>query len=175
MLKLGGKNDEGSRRDALVRAGAGGGAGRRAGIAGRGFSLPPLFLAVVGLACAAHRPSRAFVTDKLGEAFGGGRIRSLVIVAGAILMIQILPLELALLMAGDVLAYVEVVAAVSLIAGQARWLLFKARAGRWVQAVVREVWRRPAARSRRPAPRHRPARPAANDDEGRAPWGWALA
>ena len=145
------------------------------GLLAGGFPLLPLFMAVVGLACAAHRPSRAFVTDKLAEAFAGSRIRSLIMVCGAILMIQILPMELALLMAGDVLAYVEVVAAVSLIAGQARWLLFKARAGRWVQAVVREVWRRPAARSRRPAPRHRPARPAANDDEGRAPWGGALA
>ena len=76
------------------------------GLLAGGFPLLPLFMAVVALACAAHRPSRAFVTDRLAEAFAGSRIRSLVIVCGAVLMIQILPLELALLMAGDVLAYV---------------------------------------------------------------------
>ena len=145
------------------------------GLLAGGFPLLPLFLAVVGLACVAHRPSRAFVTDKLGEAFGGGRIRSLVIVAGAILMIQILPMELALLMAGDVLAYVEVVAAVSLIAGQARWPLFKARLARRVQATA-QIWRRPAARVRRAVAGRRPARPPSGDDDGRAAaWGWVPA
>ena len=145
------------------------------GLMAGGFPLLPLFLAVVGLACATHRPSRALVTDKLVEAFGGGRIRSLIIVVGAILMIQILPMELALLMAGDVLAYVEVVAAVSLIAGQARWPLFKTRLARRVQATA-QIWRRPAARVRRAVARRRPARPPSGDDDGRAAaWGWVPA
>ena len=39
------------------------------GLLAGGFPLLPLFMAVVGLACAAHRPSRVFVTDKLAEAF----------------------------------------------------------------------------------------------------------
>jgi hypothetical protein len=144
------------------------------GLLAGGFPLAPLFLAVVGLACAAHRPSRAFVTDKLVEACGGGRIRSLVIVFGAVMMIQILPMELALLMAGDVLAYVEVVAAVSLIAGQARWPLFKARVMRFVHAgvarVTTGVWRRPVARARRVGLRRRPSRSSSAADDGSAAW-----
>ena len=145
------------------------------GLLAGGFPLLPLFMAVVGLACAAHRPSRAFVTDKLAEAFAGSRIRSLIMVCGAILMIQILPMELALLMAGDVLAYVEVVAAVSLIAGQARWPLFKTRLAHRVQATA-QIWRRPAARVRRAVARRRPARPPSGDDDGRAAaWGWVPA
>ncbi len=149
------------------------------GLMAGGFPLLPLFLAVVGLACATHRTSRALVTDKLVEAFGGGRIRSLIIVVGAILMIQILPMELALLMAGDVLAYVEVVAAVSLIAGQARWPLFKARIARFVRDGVARVnlglGRRPVARARRAAPRRRPRPPSSGADDGAAPWGLAFA
>lgn len=149
------------------------------GLLAGGFPLPPLFLAVVGLACATHRPSRAFVMEKLGEVFSGSRIRSLVIVAGAILMIQVLPVELALLMAGDVLAYVEVVAAVSLIAGQARWPLLKARISRLVQAGIARMTaglgRRPAARARRAALRRRPSRPSSVADDGAAPWDLAFA
>jgi len=117
------------------------------GLLAGGFPLIPIFLAVVGLACAAHPPSRLFVTAKMGRAFSGSRGRSLIIVFGAILMIQILPMELALLMAGDVLAYVELVAAVGLISGRARWPLLKARlerAGRRVAAVIR---RQPVART----------------------------
>ncbi|MNT20873.1 hypothetical protein D3C72_1561930 [compost metagenome] len=149
------------------------------GLFAGGFALPPLFLAVVGLACAAHRPSRAFVTDTLGEVFSGSRMRSLVIVFGAILMIQILPMELALLMAGDVLAYVEVVAAVSLIAGQARWPLLKARIAGFVRDRVARanlgLGRRPVARARRAALRRRPRPPSSGVDDAAAPWGLAFA
>lgn len=149
------------------------------GLLAGGFPLLPLVLVVAGLTCSAHRPSRLFLMEKLDEAFSGSRIRSLIIFFGAIMMIQILPVELALLMAGDVLAYVEVVAAVSLIAGQARWPLLKARVKSRVQAVLGGVWRRPIARSRRPAPCRRPTRPSSADDDAGAAWGpvggWALA
>ena len=140
-----------------------------------GFPLLPLFLVIAGLACSAHRPSRAFVTEALGEAFSGSRIRSLIIAFGAILMIQILPMEMALLMAGDVLAYVEVVAAISLMAGRARWPLVKARLIHGGQKAARMIWR-PVARARRAVLPRRPARPAARDPEGPAGAGtWALA
>lgn len=140
-----------------------------------GFPLLPLFLAVVGMACSAHRPSRRFVMEKTGEAFSGSRIRSLIIVFGAIMMIQILPVELALLMAGDVLAYVELVAAVSLIAGRARWPVVKARLVLSGQRAARIIWR-PGARARRAVLHRRPDRPAAGDPDGPAGAGtWAFA
>ena len=140
-----------------------------------GFPLLPLFLAVVGMTCSAHRPSRRFVMEKMGEAFSGSRIRSLIIVFGAIMMIQILPVELALLMAGDVLAYVELVAAVSLIAGRARWPVVKARLVLSGQRAARMIWR-PGARARRAVLHRRPGRPAAGDPDGPACAGtWAFA
>jgi hypothetical protein len=90
------------------------------------------------------------------------------------MMIQILPMELALLMAGDVLAYVEVVAAVSLIAGQARWPLFKVRVMRFVHAgvarVATGVWRRPVARARRVGLRRRSSRSSSVADDRWAAW-----
>lgn len=146
------------------------------GLLAGGFPLAPLFLGVVGLVCSTHRPSRMFATEKLDEAFSGNRIRSLIILVGAVMMIQILPIELALLMAGDIMAYVELVAAVSLIAGQARWPLFKARLARGAQTVVGVIWRRPVARARRAVPRRHPSRPGSGDDDGpAAAWGLAFA
>ena len=146
------------------------------GLLAGGLPLLPLFLLVAGLACSAHRPSRVFLMEKLDEAFSGSRIRSLIILVGAIMMIQFLPVELAVLMAGDVLAYVELVAAVSLIAAQARWPLLKVRVRRCVQAVVKGVWWRPVARARRAVVRRRPARSSPVDEDDRATAeGWVFA
>ena len=145
------------------------------GLLAGGFPLIPIFLAVVGLACAAHRPSRLFVTAKMGEAFNGSRVRSLIIVFGAILMIQILPMELALLMAGDVLAYVEVVAAVSLISGRARWPLLRARLEQAGSRVAAVIQRQSVARTPGPARRRRPVRPASGDDDSAGAPDWAFA
>lgn len=144
------------------------------GLAAGGFPLLPLFLAGVGLACCLHGPSRRLVMDKALAVFSGPAARTLVLLAGAILMIQVLPFELALLMAGDVLAYMEVVAAVSLIAAHARLPLIRARLQRRVEAAVAPLRRRLAARTPRPVMRRR--KPARSVDEGRAGHGelvWA--
>lgn len=145
------------------------------GLLAGGLPLIPIFLAVVGMACSAHRPSRAFVTAKMDEAFSGSRVRSLIIVFGAVMMVQILPMELALLMAGDVLAYVELVAAVSLISGRARWPVLKARleqAGRQAATVIR---RQTVARTPGPARRRRAVRPASGDEDPAGAPVWAFA
>lgn len=140
-----------------------------------GAPLLPLFLAVTGMACAAHGPSRAFVLEKAGAAFGGSALRTAAILVGALLMFQLMPFELALLMAGDVLTYVEVVAAVSLIAAHAREPLVKARLRRGVEAAVR-IWRRPATRRPRSARAQRRPPSLAGDEDGEAaPWGAAFA
>lgn len=85
-----------------------------------GFPLLPLFFAGVALAGAAHSGSRALVIGVALRLLSGGALRTAVLVLGALMLIQLLPIELALLMAGDVLAYVEVLAAVSLIAANTR-------------------------------------------------------
>ncbi|HEY1073273.1 hypothetical protein [Brevundimonas sp.] len=136
------------------------------GLAAGGAPLLPLFLAGVGLACCLHGPSRRLVMDKALAVFSGPAARTLVLLAGAILMIQVLPFELALLMAGDVLAYMEVVAAVGLIAAHARLPLIRARLQGHVAATLAPMRRRLAARSPRPAMRRR--RPARSADEDRA-------
>lgn len=146
------------------------------GLLAGGIPLLPLFLAIAGLACAAHRPSRAFVLEKVQAAFSGSVLRTVAILTGALLMFQLMPFELALLMAGDVLAYVEVLAAVSLITAHTRMPLIKARLRRGVAVTAARVWRRPAARARRLAVRmRRPAKPAGEDDGWATPWEAALA
>lgn len=92
----------------LVEAGAGAGA------------LLPGLLAIVALGCAVDAGLRDRVMAAVLRAFSGSSLRVVVIVIGAAFLWQIVGVELALLMAGDVLAYLEVVAAVSLIAGRTR-------------------------------------------------------
>jgi hypothetical protein len=89
------------------------------------------------------------------------------------MLIQLLPLEIALFMAGDVLAYVEVLAAVGLIAANARVRVIRgligAKADQWRAAVRRRIANR-MPRVARPAARRRP--PAPDDDPAA---GWAFA
>jgi len=86
---------------------------------GGGLLIPVLFAGLCAI-CATDGPARGRVTRLIGKAFSGPAWRSALILAGALMLIQLLPVELALLMAGDVLAYVEAVAAVSLIAANTR-------------------------------------------------------
>lgn len=85
-------------------------------------TVPVLMLLglAVALTCAVHRPSRAFVLGKARFVFSGHWLRALAIIVGTVMLLQLMPLELGLLMAGDVLAYVEVLAAVSFIAAKTR-------------------------------------------------------
>lgn len=148
-------------------------AGFGAGLVFRlGTPVLPLFLCGLALTCALHRPSRKFVMEKAGKAFSGSTLRLALIVVGAMLIWQLVGIELALLMAGDVLAYVEVVAAVSLIAANTRLAPMKARLKQRLDALrLGVVIRlRAAPRSiRAPRPPRRNA-PPAGDSDGDAGW-----
>ncbi|WP_420470283.1 hypothetical protein [Brevundimonas sp. FT23042] len=135
-----------------------------------GVFLPGMVVLFAGAALVDQRVAKR-LTDWFVDAFSGSALRSALIIGGALLMIQFLPVELALLAAGDFLAYVEAAAAVSLIAANTRLKpLVRAMRVR-VETVVARL--RPLASGRqagtRPAVR-RKAPPA--DSEGQ---GWAFA
>lgn len=138
-----------------------------------GFPLLLLFVAGVGLACAVHGGSRARVIAAALRLLSRGALRTTLVVLGALMLIQLLPIELALLMAGDVLAYVEVLAAVGLIAANTRARVVRAvvaeKLGRWATPMRRRLVRR-ASRSVRPAASRRPSPP---DDEPAEAWAFA--
>lgn len=143
------------------------------GVLAGGTPLLPLFLVCVGLACALHAGSRRLVERATLRLMSRGALRTAIIVLGAVMLIQLLPLEMALFMAGDVLAYVELLAAVGLIAANARVRvirgIIRAKADQWRAAVRRRIGYR-TARAARPSPRRRP--PSPNDDPAA---GWAFA
>ncbi|WP_395944303.1 hypothetical protein [Brevundimonas sp.] len=138
-----------------------------------GFPWLLLFAAGVGLTCAVHGGSRRLVLESGLRLLSRGVLKTLLIVFGALMLIQLLPLEIALLMAGDVLAYVEVVAAVGLIAANTRLRVIRTvvteKLGGWIMVLRLRPGRRAARSVRSRAPR-RP--PAADDDPAGA---WALA
>jgi hypothetical protein len=131
--------------------------------AGGGLMLPVLATGLCAM-CAVDRPARARVLRVIGWVFSGSVWRSALIIGGALMLVQLLPAEMALLVAGDVLAYVEAVAALSLIAAHTRLRpLAAALRVRFETAVatLRDRMRQPA----RPPRAHRPARrPAPADD-----------
>ena len=104
-----------------------------AGLSAQGLPFVPALLCMIALACALHPPTRDRVTEKLMWAFSGSTLRSLMIVSGALMVIQLIPLEMALLLAADVLVYLEAVAALSLMAASARL--------KPLQTAGRERWR----------------------------------
>lgn len=145
------------------------------GLAAGGAPLLPLFLCGLALACAAHGPSRDRVMQMIGKVLAGSTLRLVLIAVGVALIWQLVGIELAFLMAGDVLAYVEVVAAVSLIAANTRLAPIRARVARQIQALgealsPRRVGIGRAVRAIR-RPRRKPSR--ADDAEGGAVWAFA--
>lgn len=80
----------------------------------------------LGFLCAAHAASRAFVLNKTCSFVDAKPHRWVLIIFGAAFVWQLVGVELAFLVAGDVLAYVELVAAVSLISANARFKAVKA-------------------------------------------------
>jgi hypothetical protein len=100
------------------------------GLASGGAPLLPLVVMAVALTCAVHAGSRNFVLRKLGDVFDGGTVRTLLILGAAMAMWQLLPLEMALFAAGEALAYLELLAAVGLVAAQARLTPVRRWAGR---------------------------------------------
>jgi hypothetical protein len=139
-------------------------------------ALLPGLLAVVALGCAVDTGVRGRVMGGVLWALSGSGLRAVLIVLGAAMLWQLVGVELALLMAGDVLAYVEVLAAVSLMGARARFGPVKAALAVRVRRATNRLRAAPAAlarssRAARPA-RRRP--PPASDVDGRA-GGWALA
>lgn len=143
------------------------------GVLAGGIPLLPLFIVCVGLACTLHSGSRRLVVSATLRLLSRGAFRSAIIVLGAVMLIQLLPLEMALFMAGDVLAYVEVLAAVGLIAANARVRVIRgligATADQWRAAVRRRIGHR-TSRAARPSARRRPPSP---DDDPAAGWAFA--
>lgn len=141
-----------------------------------GFPLLVLLFGGVALAGAAHSGSRALVIGAALRLLSGGALRTAVVVLGAVMLIQLLPIELALLTAGDVLAYVEVLAAVSLIAANTRVREIRVAAGRgldrWRRTATARIRRRGARSIRPPKPPKSPSRPSADDHPGSV---WAFA
>ena len=117
------------------------------GLMSTNASLPllPGFLLVVMVAGACSRRTSDFVVAQLASLFSYGTLRAVIIVFGAALVIQVLPLELALLASGEVLAYVELLVAMSFVAGQVR-----------LRAAVQ--WAKPAWTLLRRGPERRAAR-----------------
>jgi len=146
------------------------GLGAVPGLAAGGTPLLPLFLCGLCLACAAHGASRDRVMRMIGKVLAGSTLRLVLIAVGVALIWQLVGIELAFLMAGDVLAYVEVVAAVSLIAANTRLAPIRAGIVRRIAAVRADssiLWsgvRRSGRAIRRPG--RKPSR--ADDAEGRA-------
>jgi hypothetical protein len=143
------------------------------GVLAGGTPLLPLFLVCVGLACALHAGSRSLVLSATLRLISRGAFRTAIIVLGAVMLIQLLPLEMALFMAGDVLAYVEILAAVGLIAANARVRVIRgvigAKADQWRTAILRRIGYR-TPRAARPSARRRPPSP---DDDPAADWAFA--
>lgn len=130
-------------------------------LASGGSPLAPGFVVGLTTVCAASPMARARVERWIAVLFFGPAWRSVLIVFGALMLIQLLPVELALLAAGDVLAYVEVVAAVSLIAANTRLKPLLASAKARIQAAMvafhpppasARAARRPRLAMRRKAP-----------------------
>ena len=102
-----------------------------------------LFLLTVTLSCAAHDGSRRLVVETARRHLSDHALRTTVIVIAAMPVVFLLPVELALLMADGVLTYLEVLAAVSLIAANTQFKVVKARVGRFIaRAPARVAYRR---------------------------------
>ncbi len=143
------------------------------GLAAHGLPFIPALLCVTAVASALHGPTRGRVMDRLVWAFSGPAVRSVLIIGGALMLIQLLPLEMALLLAGDVLVYLEAVMAISLLAAGTRLRPMRAAIVAHATRVVTRLTARRhdivrATRTARPGGR----RPPAPDDSDRA---WAFA
>lgn len=141
-------------------------------VATHGGALLPAVVVLFAGAALVDRRVADRITGWFVDAFSGSALRSAIIIAGALLMIQLLPAELALLAAGDILAYVEAAAAVSLIAANTRLKPLVRSIGARVEAVAARL--RPLASGRQagvcPAVRRKASPPTDSEERG-----WAFA
>lgn len=136
-----------------------------------GVAMPAL-IGAGALLCNINQGVRRWVTDKLSWAFSGSSLRLVLVMIGVMMLWQTVGLELALFAAGDVLAYLEVLTAVSLMGAQTRLAPIKAVMARRLAAVLQPLRRlKPRIRMRRIRPR---TPPPSNDADGPAGV-WAFA
>jgi len=134
-----------------------------------GGALLPVSLLGLALAATAHLPTRRQVENLSLGLFSYGFFRGLVIVTAGAMFIQFLPLELALFAAADIIAYLEVVAALALVSTQLRLRPLRNDLAQRVRSMVTPLMRRRSRAER--ARRVRPPGDASSDD----PEGWAFA
>lgn len=123
----------------------------------------------LALAATAHLPTRRQAENVLRGLFSYGLFCGLLIVIVGAMFIQLLPLELALFAAADIIAYLEVAAALALVSTQLRLSTLRKDLVQRVRSVVTPLMRRRgrAERTRRVRP---PRTPSSDDPEG-----WAFA
>ena len=145
------------------------------GLAAGGLPWLPLLACGLALVCAAHGPSRSLVIENTCAFVEARPHRWLLIIFGASLLWQLVGVELAMLLAGDVLLYLEVVTAVGLMSANARLAPIKAKIAHRI-AVLRDdvgaVWRGADRAPRSPRP-PRARKPSSLDPDGDAGWAWA--
>lgn len=143
------------------------------GLAAHSLPFVPALLCVIAVASALHAPTRSRVMGWLLWTFSGSAVRSVLIIVGALMLIQLLPLEMALLLAGDVLVYLEAVMAISLLAAGTRLRPMRAVIIARATGVMTRLAarRRDAVRAIRTTRPGKPRRPASDDPDG----AWAFA
>lgn len=118
-------------------------------LGGAGISAP-LLIGASALLCGVDAGARRWAEDKLSWAFSGPSLRFVLVMIGVMMLWQTVGLELAFFAAGDVLAYLEVLTAVGLMAAQARMTPVKAEMARRMAALVQPLRRlKPGRRARR--------------------------
>lgn len=142
-----------------------------AALSGTGVSAP-LLIGTSALIFGVNADARRWAMDKLSWALSGSSIRLVLVMIGVIMLWQTVGLELALFAAGDVLAYLEVLTAVSVMAAQARLAPVRVMMVRRVTALVQPL-RRLNLRIRKR--RIRPRTPPPSGDAGGPAVVWAFA
>lgn len=134
-----------------------------AAVAGGGLAAAagPGFICALLLTCAVHGPTRAFVVSRIEGAWSRQTMLAATIVILAPLLMYVLPLELAFIMAGDVVMYLDALLAVSLITANMRLRAAATKLAVWVRARPLAVAARQMTarrRRRRPQQIRRPGR-----------------
>ena len=140
-----------------------------AAFSGAGASAP-LLIGALALICGVNADARRWTTGKLSWALSGSSLRLVLVMIGVMMLWQTVGLELALFAAGDVLAYLEVLTAVSLMTAQARLAPVKAAMARRTTALLQPL-RRLKLRSR--ARRIRSKTPPPSSDADGGVWAFA--
>lgn len=142
-----------------------------AAFSGTGVSAP-LLIGALALMFGVNGEARRWVEGKLSWALSGSALRLVLVMIGVMMLWQTVGLELALFAAGDVLAYLEVLTAVSLMTAQARLAPVRAAMARRTTALLQPL-RRLKLRSR--ARRIRPKTPPPSSDADGPAGVWAFA